>query len=59
MASFEQASTVKQLLSEGWQIEPAPDKLAFGGPVVMKRVRQDGNIDRVTVEPNGEAVPHG
>lgn len=59
MVSTNQSDTVKRLLSEGWTVVPAPDKLVLGGPIVMQRVTAETVIDRVAVIPDGEVLPHG
>ena len=56
MVSVNQADTVKQLMSEGWEVVPAPDKLILGAPTVLQRVR-GGVVDKITVIPDGEAIP--
>lgn len=56
MPSLDQADTVTQLLSEGWATIPNPDKLTYGGHVLMERTR-NGVIDKIAVLPDGKAVP--
>lgn len=58
VVSSNQTGTVQRLLSEGWTIVPAPDKLVLGGPIVMQRVTASTAIDRIAVIPDGETVPH-
>ena len=60
MVSLAQSKAVERLLSEGWQVEPAPAKITLGGPTVMRRANADGSMARIAVIPDGgwEAAPN-